>query len=159
MSRTRLLLALGSILLLYPLFARQQRSVTIRPYDVAEAYKVYSAVLPAVGEPRLVISTKTQSSEICLRPLDAQSEIVLRPAINNYLELNAQRWQLQEHFDIKRHYELLAEEELKTTFRNGMNGRSSAGSWTTYYEHHPASEGLIELSAVGFNADKTVAVF
>ena len=43
---------------------------------------------------------------------------VLRPAIDNYLELNALPWQLQKHFDINRHYELLAEEELKVQGRN-----------------------------------------
>jgi hypothetical protein len=157
MSRTRLLLALGSILLLYPLFAHQ-RSVTIQPYDVDEAYKVYSAILPAIGDHPLVISIQTESPEICLRPLDAQSESVLRPVIDNYQELNAKSWQLQKHFDINRRYELLANEELKVTFRDGMNGGPSAASWKTYYEHHPASEGLIQLSAVGFNADKTIAV-
>lgn len=30
--------------------------------------------------------------------------------------------------------------------------------WKAFYESHPDSSGWIELSAVGFNADKTVAV-
>jgi hypothetical protein len=157
MSRARLLLAFGGLLLLYPLFARH-RYVTIKPYDVDEAYKVYSAILPTIGESPLVIGTETRTPEICLQPLDAQSERVLRPAIDNYLELNALPWQLQKHFDINRHYELLAEEELKATFRDGMNGSPSLGGWKTFYERHPDSEGWIELSAVGFNADKTIAV-
>jgi hypothetical protein len=74
------------------------------------------------------------------------------------LELNALPWLLQKHFDINTHYELLAEEELKAIFRNGMNGSSSLGGWKTFYERHPGSEELIALSAVGFNADKAIAV-
>jgi len=157
MSRTRLLLVLAGLLLLYPLFALRPY-VTIKPYDVDEAYKVYSAILPTIGERLLVIGTETRNPEICLQPLGAQSEKVLRPAIDNYLELNARPWQLQKHFDINRHYDLLAEEELKATFRDGMNGSSSMAGWKTFYERHPDSEGLIELSAVGFNADETIAV-
>jgi hypothetical protein len=157
MSRARLLLVLAGLLVLYPLFALRPY-VTTKPYDVDEAYKVYSAILPTIGARSLVIGTETTTSEICLRPLDAQSEKVLRLAIDNYLELNALPWQLQKHFDINRHYELLAQEELNATFRNGMNGNSSMGGWKTFYERHPDSEGLIELSAVGFNADKSIAV-
>jgi hypothetical protein len=157
MSRARLFLVLAALLLLCPLFALRPY-VTTKPYDVDEAYKVYSAILPTIGQNPLVIGTETQTPEICLQPLDAQSEKVLRPAIDNYLELNAVPWQLQKHFDINRHYEILAEEELKETFRNGMNGSPSMGGWKTFYERHPDSGGLIELSAVGFNADKTIAV-
>jgi len=157
MSRARLFLVLAALLLLYPLFALRPY-VTTKPYDVDEAYKVYSAILPTIGQNPLVIGTETQTPEICLQPLDAQSEKVLRPAIDNYLELNAVPWQLQKHFDINRHYEILAEEELKETFRNGMNGSPSMGGWKTFYERHPDSGGLIELSAVGFNADETITV-
>ncbi len=157
MSRTRLLLVLAGILLLYPLFALRPY-VTKNPYDVDEAYKVYSAILPSIGERPLVIGAETRTPEICLQPLDAQSEKVLRPAIDSYLELNAMPWQLQKHFDINRNYELLAEAELKATFRDGMNGSSSTAGWKTFFERRPDSEGLIELSAVGFNADKTIAV-
>ncbi len=132
MSRARLLLLSGGLLLLlYPLFARH-RYVTTKPYDVDEAYKVYSAILPTIGQNPLVIGTETRTPEICLQPLDAQSEKVLRPAIDNYLELNALPWQFLEHFDINRHYELLAEEELKATFQNGMNGSPAMGGWKTF---------------------------
>jgi len=157
MSRTPLLLALGGLLLLYP-FVAPHRYVTSKPYDVDEAYEVYSAILPTIGESPLVIRTETRTPEICLQPLDAQAERTLRPVINNYLELNALPWQLQKHFDIKRHYELLAEEELSATFPSGMNGSPSMEGWGTFYERHPDSKGWIELSAVGFNADKTIAV-
>jgi hypothetical protein len=86
MSRTRLLLVLAGLLLLYPLLTLRPY-VTTKPYDVDEAYKVYSAILPSIGESPLVIGNETRTAEICLQPLDAQSEKVLRPAIDNYLEL------------------------------------------------------------------------
>jgi hypothetical protein len=157
MSRARFLLALGGLLLLYPLFARQ-RNVTTKPYGVEESYKVYSAILPSIGDSPLVIATETRTPDLCLQPLDEQSENVLRPAIDNYVELNAMPWPLQKHFDINRHYELLADEELKATFRNGMNGSESLEGWKTFNQRHPDSDGWIELSAVGFNADQTIAV-
>jgi hypothetical protein len=77
MSRTRLLLVLAGLLLLYPLFALRPY-VTTKPYDVDEAYKVYSAILPTVGEHPLIIAAETRTPEFCLQPLDAQSEKVLR---------------------------------------------------------------------------------
>jgi hypothetical protein len=158
MSRARILLALGgALLLLYPLYGRH-RPANAEPYEVDEAYRVYSAVLPAIGENPLVIGGETRTPEICLQPLDSQAEKVLRPAIDNYLQLNATPRQLQKHFEISRQYELLPEEELKATFRDGMNGSPSIEGWNTFYARHPGSEGLIELSAVGFNADKTIAV-
>jgi hypothetical protein len=69
MNRPRLLLALGGLLLLYTRFDRD-RYVTAKPYDVDEAYKVYSAILPSIGKSPLVISTETRTREICLRPLN-----------------------------------------------------------------------------------------
>jgi hypothetical protein len=118
------------------------RYVTTKPYDVDEAYKVYSAILPTVGERPLVIGAETQTPDICLQPLDAQSEKVLRPAVDNYLELNARPWQLQKHFNINRNYELLAEEELNATFRDGMNGSSSMGGWKDILRTPPRFRGI-----------------
>ena len=94
MSRARLLLVLAGLLLLHPLFALRPY-VNTKPYDMDEAYKVYSAILLTVGEHPLVIGAETRTPEICLQPLNAQSEKVLRPAIDSYLELNALPWQLQ----------------------------------------------------------------
>jgi hypothetical protein len=41
-------------------------------------------------------------------------------------------WQLHKHFDINRNHELFAEEELKATFRDGMNGSPALGGWKTF---------------------------
>jgi hypothetical protein len=141
MSRARLLLVLAGLLLLYPLLALP-RYVTTKPYDVDEAYKVYSAILPTIGERPLVIGTETRNPGICLQPLDAQSEKVLRPAIDNYLELNALPWQLQKHFDINRHYELLGEDELKATFRNGMEWKLIDGRLEDILRTPPRFRGI-----------------
>jgi hypothetical protein len=153
MSRARLLLVLAGLLLLYPLLVLRRYVIT-KPYDVDEAYKVCFAILPTIGARSLVIGAETQTPEICLQPLDVQSEKVLRPAIDNYLELNALPWQLQKHFDINRRYELLAAEELNATFRNGMNGSPSMGGWKTFYERPPRFRGIDQAFCGGIQRRK-----
>jgi hypothetical protein len=36
--------------------------------------------------------------------------------------------------------------------------KRSPSGWQGFYQRYPDSGGIVELSAVGFNADKTVAV-
>jgi hypothetical protein len=94
----------------------------------------------------LVIRTETRGYEMCLRP-EKESEIIIGAAISSYVKLNEGAWPLQRKFNINMPYELLT-----------TDGIRSVGGWEDFYKRYPDSGGWIELSAVGFNADKTVAV-
>lgn len=127
----------------------------LQPYDESDAYAVYSAILPlnwTRGDAKVkspVIQIETRAYEMCLKPED-ESRKLLSEAISNYVEQNKKTWQLQRQFSLKKPYKLLTSEKLETIIKRGW--------WDEFYKRYPGSGGYLELSAVGFNRDKTIAV-
>jgi hypothetical protein len=125
------------------------------PYADADAYEVYSTILHsewplrAANAKTLVITNATNGYKMCLRP-EQESEEIIGPAISDYVRLNEKSWLLQHKFSLEIPYKTLSSDESKAIFKEG--------GWEGFYRQYPNSGGLIELSAVGFNADKTVAV-
>lgn len=128
---------------------------TPAPYTVADAYEVYSTILPSEWPMRvshakmLVILNVTKSYKMCLTPEVDWQEIV-GSAISDYVELNKKTWLLQERFSLEVPYQTATADVLKLI--------QEQGGWEVFYQQYPHSAGWIELSAVGFNSDKTVAV-
>ena len=126
-----------------------------KAYEDAEAYEVYSVILPtnwvwqAQKAKTLVIQSETKGYKMCLQP-EAESEKIIGQAISEYVKLNEKTWLLQEHLNIEKPYKFITSDGLKTVFEHG--------DWEKFGKQYPGSGGWIELSAVGFNADKTVAV-
>lgn len=127
-------------------------------YDDAEAYKVYSTIpsqerpLHAADTRTLVIRIETEPYKMCVNP-DKESERIVGSAIADYEKKNSKKWLLQRQFEIGKPYEMVSGDELDLIFRvQGSKG------WPKFYERHPDSGGWIELSAVGFNALKTIAI-
>jgi hypothetical protein len=126
-----------------------------KPYEDGEAYAVYAAILPSewpwrvANAKRLVIRTETENYKMCLQP-EKDWERVVGPAISDYQKRNEKPWLLQPNFDIALPYQLVSADELKSAM--------AQGSWQGFYKQYPESGGFISLSAVGFNADRTVAV-
>jgi hypothetical protein len=124
------------------------------PYEDEEAYEVYSAILPSewpLGDAHAktaIIQSETKFFEMCLRP-ESQWQEKVGPAISDYVRLNAKPLRLQPKIKIGVAYQLILAEELKTNSNSG---------WEAFFQRYPDSRGWIELSAVGFNANKTVAV-
>lgn len=125
-------------------------------YQDQEAYAVYSAILP--GTNPLVVRESTTTYDLCLRPLDGQAEKVLRPALEDYVKLNSTRWRLRQPQSGERQYTIFPDIELQSTFPSGTLGIESAKGWDSFMQRHPTYQGWMELSAVGFNHDKTIAV-
>ena len=128
---------------------------TPKPYEDAEAYEVYSAIIPTgwlwqVQKAKsLVIRSETKGYKMCLRP-EAESEKIIAQAISEYVMLNEKTWLLQRQFSIEKPYELIAYDGLKPALQ--------LGGWKSFHDLHSNSGGWIGLSAVGFNTDKTIAV-
>ena len=126
-------------------------------YQVTEAYEVYSAILPSewtwreAKARKLVIRSDTRTYDMCLVP-EKEYEEMIGPAISDYVRQNQKTWILQKNLSIEKPYEIIRWDEIEPMFEQGLEG------WKTFYEKYPDSGGWIELSAVGFNADKTVAV-
>jgi hypothetical protein len=135
------------------MFASQ--SNRLPEYADSEAYQVYAAVLPAEWPVRiakakmLIIQAETSSYQMCLRPEKEWEEIV-GPAIAQYLTSNSHPWRLQQMFSLDVLYTVVGIDEIRAVLdRSG---------WSGFGRQYPDSGGFIELSAVGFNPDKTVAV-
>ena len=151
----RVFIALSAILL-FCCVSACHREQPLDTYEDEEAYKVYASILPSTTP--LILRVGTATHDLCLVPLDNQAESVLRPAIQNYLELNSRRWLLQSKLNLAQRYTMLPEKELTATFINGTSGVSSRDAWKEFQQRHPAYQGWIEVSAVGFNSDKTIAI-
>ena len=128
-----------STLILTPQEAQQEIFV---PYENTDAYDVYGAFLStdaASATPPIVISAETEPSGMCLRP-EGEWKRTLSDAIADYNEQNSKTYRLQPKFKTTKRYELLTKEEIRARFK-----RPGDGTW-------------VELSAVGFNQKRTVAV-
>lgn len=129
-----------------------------KAYDVHEAYEVYAAVFPNewtwkdAHSPALLIRMETVAYGMCIRP-EKESEDVLGPVIANYTEVNRKNWLLQRNFDIEKPYDLVPEKDIHHVLEN-----DSVAGWRPPGEAHRKYVGSLEVSAVGFNSDKTVAV-
>jgi hypothetical protein len=129
-------------------------------YNDPEAYAVYSALLEGAKAKRLVIQTETadypmmggRESDNCLAPSKGK-ENIYAPIIAAYRTVNKQKWQLQRKFEIKTPYELAPNTIIDGFFKKGVEG-----GWKEFYKQYPNSDGFTQLSAVGFNADKTIAI-
>lgn len=145
-----------AVCLLVTLGFSQESTPIPQPYDVDEAYKVYSVLLPheesyEFAKNTIVIREETVSGEElgrdCLSP---DAAVKFKEAIEDYRLQNKNKWLLQRHFESNKPYEIVNSGTIKTVF--------DEGGWQKYYDRHPGSGGFIIMSVVGFNKDKTLAV-
>ncbi len=143
-----------AVLVLFVAAAIAQQSATA-PYNLGDAYEVYSVVLPheesyEFAKGTLVIQQETMPKagiESCLTPEAANR---FKDAIADYERVNRKAWILQRQFEIEKNYELVTAETIKVVFKEG--------SWDAFYKRYPGSGGYLTVSAVGFNENKTLAV-
>ena len=143
-----------------------------KPYDVA-MYEVYSALIPNIEESWLNRLVDPAPAEVLIRAetLTLQGsglsgtynpspegrlvpeepfKLAVDSAIADYLKRNTTMLELQRKFNLP-HYELFAAAE------EGSGNKADATA-RAFQQKHPGYKRLIELSAVGFNPDQTVAV-
>jgi hypothetical protein len=144
-------------LTLLPFFEGQtENQGDARPYDEPEAYSVYEAIFPslwpvtAAKAQRIVIQSETKPYKMCLFPDNESDKSLMGSAIADYDKVNSTSWTLQRQFKLDIPYELPNSSEIASLF--------AERNWKSFYERYPKSGGWIELSAVGFNSEKTVAV-
>jgi len=140
-------------------------------YDVLSAYVTDKFAGPGeklVGKSKvkIVILNMTQPNDHELAPLSNGQPVPwteltksllkdapdLQPAtVDAYRAANAQQASLRPVLQSMTDYELVDSEQLDSMFkRNG-------GGWPAYYKQHPASQGILTFSRVGFSADGTQA--
>ena len=153
-------------------------------YEDSTAYEVYSAILGRPcdttssggldwnnwgcdlrGANPLLIRRETARLTDCLVSATA-SDKSIAPALADWTHKNKTTWLLSDKFSIPIRHAFVATEELESTFEHGPelckaspSTRDKVGcSWEIYREAHPNSRGWIDLSAVGFAPDKSIAV-
>jgi hypothetical protein len=119
-----------------------------QPYTAPEAYEVYSAAIPETW-PIRVAHAKALAIYSSTIPFDSPVESCVGTggthgretdlALANYRKMNASKWALQRIFPIQISYSLTANNDLP-------------------FQQDRRHGGLIRVSAVGFNPDKTFAV-
>ncbi len=140
-------------------------------YSDADAYEVYSAVLsfPEAAPPSksknfiirretlrdfgALIDGETAPTRTCLRP-DAESAKIIGTAIEDYVKINQTKWLLEEKFKPEIPYKLVDSKTIISI----INLLTKKQDWKEFHKQYPDSGGFVDLSAVGFNADKSVAV-
>ncbi len=132
----------------------------LRPYVDPDAYAVYSALLPRresyrFAKGRLVIKAETISKPFVGTPAENLSEEALvkyKDAVDDFLRVNSSQWLIQQDIRSDKPYTLLPSAIISGYFAEG------GGWWGSFYARYPESGGFIEMSAVGFNKDKTVGL-
>ena len=151
MGRTLLI----SIMLLSMQAVSQQQAPPPSPYEVDEAYRVYSELLPreesyGFAKGTLVIQEETISEHLDAKCLTGAARRKFKDAIVDYERANSKQWLLQRLFQSQKPYGLVSSDAIKAAFKQGF--------WDSFNGRYPGSGGYITLSAVGFNKEKTLAV-
>lgn len=134
------------VLVLVTTNSRSQDSSSQKPYNSAEAYKIYSLLLPlepsyGFGKATVMIREEAvQGGSPCLT-ISASKKFA--DAVMAFKRLQHQKWTLQPLFQLDKPYKLITPEEI--TALPGAPTQSAANSY-------------VEMSIVGFNRSETLAV-
>jgi hypothetical protein len=157
-SRMRIAIHIPLVLISLSSGLMAQDVSAAKPYDVDEAYQVYSVLLPheesyGFAKGTLVIQKETVSHSIESGCFDSKSASRFRDALTDYSNMQMGKWLLQKNFRIEKSYDLVSSETINLLFKE----RGVAG-WQDFYHRYPNSGGFIIMSPVGFNKTKTLAV-
>jgi len=135
-----------------------QESAPAKPYNVDEAYQIYSLLIPqeessGFSKGTVIIQEETVSSkrasDACLTPEAADR---FKEAIADFDRVNNKRWLLQRQFQFQMPYELVSSDTISLSFKDHGEG------WDGFYKRYPGSAGYVILSAVGFDKAKSQAI-
>jgi len=150
---------IGALVLSCSAATLAQQSSSPEAYIDDEAYRVYDALLPQdstgstfvmQGDTFAKLSDQNSHSfgpEECIDPGVAAD---FKDAITDYNRANQNRWLLQRKFSTQHPYEILDAATLAALFKGD--------GWTALRQRFPNAAGMFEMSAVGFNKDKTRAI-
>jgi len=139
------------LLITAPAFCQDFRSLPpLKPaqaYHNEEAYRVYSALLADAHKP-LVIRYDTVGDRSCVDSIRARDQVAAS-ALDDYLKVNLTRWALQDKFSRQNRPKLIGSRDIRAIDEEWQKPRENRSFFTL--------PGYFVLSAVGFNADKTIA--
>jgi len=135
------------------------------PYDVPEAYEVYAALLPMEWTSKdanahyLVIQEETDAGP-SFGPLEPVRKCYPPEFLKTYggvmdefEKVNQEPKLLLRKLAIEKPYQLVPKSVIAGFFKYDV-----FTGWQSFDSHFPEAEGYLDLSAVGFNPDKTQAL-
>jgi hypothetical protein len=145
-TKCELLTVSLTVLLLSVASPVAQESPATQPYDDADAYRIYSLLLPheeaySFAKDALMIQENAVPEDIsgaCLRQTDASR---FKGAIAGYNRTNKTKWLFQRQFQIAKPYRIV-----------------SAKVISALPDHPQGAVSFVRMSAVGFNREKTQAI-
>jgi hypothetical protein len=124
-------------------------------YDVDEAYRVYSTILPQLDSYNaklVVIDGMTYEARVDPKCFEPSASEKFSDAIADLRRLNNTRMLLR-RFDIdKPHAFFIKEKPFMASVPGGED------FWSAFYKRFEGASGVVNLSAVGFNKEMTRAV-
>ena len=126
--------------------ATGQESSAEQPYEDADAYKIYSLLLPqeesyAFAGDALLIQQNTVAQDIsgaCLRQADADR---FKSAIGGYNRVRQEKWVFQRQFQIAKPYRIVGTDVI-----------------SALPDRPQSAVSYVRMSPVGFNSNKTQAI-
>ncbi len=129
-------------------------------------YEVYSSVISSIissefshmSVNKIVINQLTSNHTICynsyydcFQNFNNYSLKNISMLIDDYKNMNVMAYKLENKFSIPQTVILISRGELNKIFQNETG-------WDAFYERYPNSSGIISISRVGFNSNKTQAI-
>lgn len=118
----------------------EQQAAPASPYEVDEAYRVYSVLLAReesyeFAKGALVIQEETVSEHLASKCLTAAATRKFKDAIVDYERANSKQWILQRLFHSEKPYGLVSSDAIKTAFQERF--------WDSFNARYP---GLVDTS-------------
>jgi hypothetical protein len=135
-----------------------QQAADSEPYNDADAYEIYSVLLPHEAYGDMVVIQEETVQELQQPGLHTGPEDCLFPeaasrfqdAVSDYKRRNQKIWRLQRKFQLEKPYEIVNRDTLEVL--------ADTRNWDGFYKRYPNSGGFLVMSAVGFNKEKTRAI-
>jgi hypothetical protein len=132
----------------------------LKTYDDPEAYAVYKALFEEKTENKrvksesdLAFKIETKAQEACAAH-EISSDPRAAEAVSDFSVRNAQPLSLnQNSLKFGRTMQFVSQPELQAVFAKGVGQ-----GWKSFRAKYPNLHGYQEVSAVGFNSDKTFAI-
>lgn len=123
-----------------------QSAADTKLYGVAEAYKIYSLLLPheesyGFAKDTLMVQENTVAEDVsgaCLTQTDANK---FRDAIAGYNRVYRKKWLLRRHLQVEKPYRIVSSEVI-----------------AALPDHPQSAVSYVRMSPVGFNREKTQAI-
>jgi hypothetical protein len=119
-------------------------------YSDSDAGQIYEALIPATARNSMLLLTVSVQPTICSPDESDMPDTQFRNALGAFRKMNDKKWDVSGLISSE---QTITEAAVDSMFKSGV-----IGGWKQFRQQHPHASGYQAVSAVGFNAERTVAV-